>query len=119
MTVRRIVTNISTDRLSEAKRFYGDLLGLRVVMDQGWIVAFAADNLAAPQVSVATEGGSGTPVPDLSVEVDNLTEVHQRAVAMALRVEYGPVTEPWGVRRFYVRDPFGRLINILSHSHST
>ena len=40
------MTNISTDRLSEAKGFYGDLLGLRVVMDQGWIVTFAADNLA-------------------------------------------------------------------------
>jgi hypothetical protein len=40
------VTNISTDRLSEAKGFYGDLPGLRVVMDQGWIVTFAADNLA-------------------------------------------------------------------------
>ncbi|RVA10712.1 glyoxalase, partial [Mesorhizobium sp. M7A.F.Ca.CA.002.05.1.1] len=22
--------------------------------------------------------------------------------------------EPWGVRRFYVRDPCGRLVNILS-----
>ena len=30
-------------------------------------------------------------------------------------VEYGPANEPWGVRRFYVRDPFGRLVNILSH----
>jgi hypothetical protein len=27
----------------------------------------------------------------------------------------GPATEPWGVRRFYVRDPFGKLINILQH----
>jgi hypothetical protein len=26
--------------------FYGDLLGLRVVMDQGWTVRFAADNIA-------------------------------------------------------------------------
>ncbi|HYN27676.1 MAG TPA: glyoxalase, partial [Burkholderiales bacterium] len=24
-------------------------------------------------------------------------------------------SEPWGVRRFYVRDPFGKLINILQH----
>jgi len=31
------------------------------------------------------------------------------------RIEYGPVTEPWRVRRFYVRDPFGRLVNILEH----
>jgi catechol 2,3-dioxygenase-like lactoylglutathione lyase family enzyme len=30
-------------------------------------------------------------------------------------VEYGPKSEPWGVRRFYVRDPFGKLINILQH----
>ena len=30
-------------------------------------------------------------------------------------IEYGPVTEPWGVTRFYVRDPFGRLINVLEH----
>ena len=30
-------------------------------------------------------------------------------------IEYGPADEPWGVRRFYVRDPFGRLINILMH----
>ena len=30
-------------------------------------------------------------------------------------IEYGPADEPWGVRRFYVRDPFGKLVNILSH----
>lgn len=23
--------------------------------------------------------------------------------------------EPWAVRRFYVRDPFGKLINVLAH----
>ena len=37
---------------------------------------------------------------------------------MVRRVEYGPVTEPWGVRRFYVRDAFGRLHNILSHDEA-
>ena len=30
-------------------------------------------------------------------------------------IEYGPADEPWGVRRFYVRDPFGKLVNILAH----
>jgi hypothetical protein len=30
-------------------------------------------------------------------------------------IEYGPAEEPWGVRRFFVRDPFGKLINILEH----
>ncbi|WP_349769300.1 hypothetical protein [Bacillus sp. NTK071] len=30
-------------------------------------------------------------------------------------IEYGPTEEPWDVKRFYVKDPFGKLINILSH----
>jgi catechol 2,3-dioxygenase-like lactoylglutathione lyase family enzyme len=115
MAVRRIVSNIATDRLGDAVAFYRDILGLKVVMDQGWIVTLAADGPALPQVSVASEGGSGTPVPDLSIEVDDLAQVHQRVLVAGLHVEYGPVTEPWGVRRFYVRDPCGRLLNVLAH----
>lgn len=54
-------------------------------------------------------------MPDLSVEVDDVNEALRRVVEGGYAVEYGPVDEPWGVRRFYVRDPAGRLINILSH----
>ena len=84
-------------------------------MDHGWIVTFASPAQMAPQVSVATEGGSGTPVPDISIEVDDLDEVERRVREAGLVIEYGPTNEPWGVRRFYVRDPLGRLINILRH----
>jgi len=69
-----------------------------------------------PQLSVASERGSGTSVPDVSIEVDNPDEVHRRAVAGGFAIEYGPLGEPGGVRRFYVRDPFGRLVNVLSHT---
>jgi catechol 2,3-dioxygenase-like lactoylglutathione lyase family enzyme len=115
MAVKRIVANIATDHVEDAKAFYTDILGLNLVMDHGWILTFAAREAAAPQISIATEGGSGTPVPDLSIEVDNLGEVHQRVLAAGSSIEYGPTSEPWGVRRFYVRDPFGRLLNILAH----
>lgn len=115
MAVQRIVANIGTDDVASAKAFYCDILDMKVAMDLGWIMTFAAGSSAAAQVSVATEGGSGTSVPDLSIEVDNLDEVHQRVAEAGFAVEYGPVSEPWGVRRFYVRDPFGRLLNILMH----
>lgn len=118
MAVKRIVANIATDRIEEARAFYGDILGLRPVMDHGWIVTFAGDGLAAPQVSIASEGGAGTPVPDLSIEVDDLDSVLDRVRAKGLPVAYGPVHEAWGVRRFHVRDPFGRLLNILVHDES-
>jgi catechol 2,3-dioxygenase-like lactoylglutathione lyase family enzyme len=115
MAVRRIVANVAAQHIDAAKAFYGDALGMNIVMDLGWIITFAADGSALPQISVATEGGSGTPVPDLSIEVDDLADVHLRMQTAGFRIEYGPVTEPWRVRRFYVRDPFGRLVNILEH----
>ena len=115
MAVKRIVANITAETLEGAKSFYADILGLRMVMDQGWIMTFAAETSTSPQISIATEGGSGTPVPDISIEVDDLDEIHRRAVAAGFPIEYGPKRESWGVRRFYMRDPFGRLLNILTH----
>ncbi len=115
MTVKRIVANIACPRPMEAQSFYGDILGLGIVMDHGWIVTFASDALARAQVGFASEGGSGAPVPDLSVEVDDLDDIHAKILAAGIAIEYGPASEPWGVRRFFVRDPFGRLVNILVH----
>lgn len=115
MTVKRVVANIAAEQVGPARRFYGEVLGMALVMDLGWILTFAGAGSAAPQVSVATEGGSGMPVPDLSVEVDDLDEVRRRVLEAGFLIEYGPVREPWGVTRFYVRDPFGRLVNILAH----
>jgi lactoylglutathione lyase len=116
MIVKRIVTNIAASEVSKARRFYVDVLGLEVAMDLGWIVTFASSAQAQPQLTVAIEGGSGTPVPDISVEVDDLEEAARRVRQHGFAIEYGPVSEPWGVRRFYVRDPLGRLVNILAHA---
>ena len=115
MAVKRVVTNIGAEQVNRAKAFYGDVLDMQVVLDHGWILTFAADAPTPPQLSVAQEGGSGTPVPDISIEVDIFEDVYRRSVAAGLKIEYGPETEPWGVRRFFVRDPVGRLINILVH----
>ena len=115
MAVLRIVTNIAAESIEAARAFYGGILDMEVAMDLGWIVTFTTAASTTPQISVAMEGGSGTSVPDISIEVDNLDEVYRRAVSGGFSIEYGPAEEPWGVRRFYVRDPFGRLLNILTH----
>ncbi|MGC8100480.1 VOC family protein [Metapseudomonas otitidis] len=115
MNVKRIVANIATADPSVVDGFYRDLLGLELVMDHGWIRTYAGPERMTVQVSFASEGGSGTPVPDLSIEVDDLDEALRRVQAHQVPVEYGPVQEPWGVRRFHVRDPLGRLVNILQH----
>ena len=115
MKVKRIVANLYTDYPSTAKKFYGDILGLDVLMDMDWIVTYGNETKMATQISIASEGGSGTAVPDLSIEVDDVDATFAMMQQAGFIVEYGPVNEPWGVRRFYVRDPFGKLVNILAH----
>ena len=116
MKVQRIVANIETADVAAADAFYRGVLALDVVMDHGWLRTYASDSRMRVQVSFASQGGSETPVPDLSIEVDDLAEALRRVQASGIRVEYGPVDEPWGVRRFYVRDPLGKLVNILQHA---
>jgi catechol 2,3-dioxygenase-like lactoylglutathione lyase family enzyme len=98
-----------------AEKFYGDILGLELLMDMSWIRTYGSQTKMSVQVSFMSEGGSGTPVPDLSIEVDDLDTAFNKFKSGGFEVNYGPVVEPWGVRRFFVRDPFGRLVNVLSH----
>jgi uncharacterized glyoxalase superfamily protein PhnB len=79
-------------------------------MDHGWITTFGAARSMNVQLSIASEGGSGT-------EVDDLDAAFEAMSASGFPIEYGPADEPWGVRRFYVRDPFGKLVNILVHKN--
>ena len=115
MTVLRIVANIGTSSIGDVRRFYETLFDMTVGMDHGWIVTLMSGQRAETQISIAQEGGSGTPVPDLSIEVSNVDEVFERATAHGFPIAYGLTDEPWGVRRFHLRDPAGKLVNILAH----
>ena len=115
MKVKRIVSNVATPDVDKANAFYREILGLKVLMDLGWIRTYGSSAKMTIQVSVMSEGGSGTAVPDISIEVDDVEDALMRVRKAGIAIEYGPATEPWGVRRFFVRDPFGKLINILQH----
>jgi len=115
MAVKRIVANVAADAAGDVAAFYAELFDLEVAMDFGWIVTLVSGETATVQMSVASEGGSGTPVPDMSIEVDDVDAVHARAEARGAEIVYALTDEPWGVRRFYLRDPAGKLVNVLSH----
>lgn len=116
MKVKRIVPNIDTRNVREAKIFYHEVLGLDILMDHEWIVTYGSDDEMKVQISFASQGGSSTPTPDLSIEVDDVDICFERMMSAGFQVEYGPIDEPWGVRRFFVRDPFNKLINIIAHT---
>ena len=115
MTVKRIVSNIKCETPQAVANFYADLFDLNVVMDQGWIITLASGDTANVQVSMASEGGSGTDVPDMSIEVTDIDDTYARAKAAGHTIAYEIRDEPWGVRRFYVVDPAGKVLNVLAH----
>jgi uncharacterized glyoxalase superfamily protein PhnB len=47
--------------------------------------------------------------------VDDVDEVHARAVAAGADIVYPLTDEEWGLRRFFVRDPDGAILNITQH----
>jgi len=115
MTVKRIVLDIATPQVAEVCGFCQTLFDLDPVMDMGWIATLASGHTAPVQISIASEGGAGAPVPDATIEVDNLDEVYDRAKTAGHRIVYDLTTEAWGVRRFFLRDPAGKILNVMAH----
>lgn len=52
----------------------------------------------------------------MSIEVDDVDDVHARAVASGAEIVYPLTDEPWGLRRFFVRDPNGIVVNVTQHA---
>ena len=117
MTIRRIVPNIhagSDEAIATNRDFYG-LLGFEQVMDMGWVTTMASPANPTAQISFFTEEATGPVVPDLSVEVEDVDAVYAQVAASGAEIVRELKDEDWGVRRFFVRDPGGRVVNVLTH----
>ena len=111
-----MVPHLHADDTEASRSFYTDFLGFDVAMDLGWIVTFASPTNPAAQVNLY--GRAALPAslqPQLSIEVDDVDAVHAEAVRRGIEIVHPLTDEPWGVRRFFARDPGGNVVNILSH----
>ncbi|MFC0600479.1 VOC family protein [Streptomyces palmae] len=114
MAIRRVVPNIQSEAVDESREFYG-LLGFEEVMDLGWIVTLASPSHPAEQVSFLAGDKTAPVIPDVSVEVDDVDAAYAAMKESGAEIVHPLQNEEWGVRRFFVRDPNGRVINVLSH----
>lgn len=118
MAVRRIVPNVFDSDPDATREFYAGVFDLDVAMDLGWIATLASAESPSAQLSVfGTDGEEGRD-PFVSIEVDDVDQVHDAAVAAGHEIVYSLRDEEWGVRRFMLRDPAGRVVNVLSHPHA-
>ncbi|HYR22815.1 MAG TPA: VOC family protein [Chthoniobacterales bacterium] len=115
MSVKRVVPDIVSARIEESRKFYTEFLGFDVAMDMGWVLTFASPSNPTAQITLVREAEKTKPQPNLSIEVDDVDAAHGKAVTLGLQIVYPLTDEPWGVRRFFVADPNGVIINVLSH----
>jgi catechol 2,3-dioxygenase-like lactoylglutathione lyase family enzyme len=111
-----ITANLSVADLAEARDFYVDFLGLSVEgFDLGWVV-----NLQSPDgravVQLVTRDETAQVNSAISVHVgDEVEAAYEEAERRGFEIVHPLTTEPWGVRRFFVRAPDGNVINIVNH----
>jgi len=115
VAVKRIKPNILSERFDESRSFYTGVFGLDEAEGLDWILFFGTEQREV-QVSVMKLDIKAHVHPDISIEVDDVDEVHRRAVAAGAEVVYPLTDEDWGLRRFFLRDPNGAVINVTEHA---
>jgi predicted enzyme related to lactoylglutathione lyase len=116
--ILRIVPNIYSNNIEKSRQFYTDFLDMKLVMDMEWILTFASKENPNSQLSILQFDKKGEPdnsATFLSIEVSDIDALYERAKSLKCDIVYPITDEPWGVRRFFVKEPNGATINLLAH----
>jgi len=114
MNIRRIVPDLHGDPAA-TREFYEQVVGLELGMDLGWIIGFCSPTNETAQLQVISEDATAPVSPDVSIEVEDVDAVHAKAVEGGHEIVHPLTDEPWGVRRFCVREANGAVINVMQH----
>ena len=119
MEIRRAMPVLVTEDPGAAREFYVDYLGFRVGMDQPGLLMLVSTSTPTTQLIVAWETPDALDPDvctlDVSIEVADVDAAWDEALAGELEIVRPIRDEPWGIRRFFVRDPAGHVLNIASH----
>ena len=115
MNIRRVVLNIQSNSFDENRKFYENLIGLEVGMDLGWIMTFGSPSNPTAQLTILKKDLTASVNPNLTIEVEDVEAIHANAIKNGLNIVHPLTDEPWGVRRFFVLDPNGQVVNVMSH----
>jgi catechol 2,3-dioxygenase-like lactoylglutathione lyase family enzyme len=116
MDIKRIHPYAQSADPEVARDFYVGVFGLKVAMEEP-VLALLSPHVPSAQL-IITPRGMETPKADFGIDVGDGAAVdvaHERARAMGMRIVYPVTNEPWGVRRFFVEDPDGHIVNVLAH----
>jgi predicted enzyme related to lactoylglutathione lyase len=108
ISINRIVPNIFSLDVENSKQFYMGFLEMALVMDMEWILTFASKDNPSSQISILQfdkKGKLDNSATFLSIEVSDIDKLYERAIKQNIEIVYPITDEPWGVRRFFVKEP--------------
>ncbi|MGH2428214.1 MAG: VOC family protein [Candidatus Limnocylindria bacterium] len=99
--------------LEDARRFYVDLLGLAVLMEEpGYLRIGNADGWHIGMEEVPDRIGSAG--IEIVLRVEDVDAAYERLTAEGVAFETEPQDMPWGARHAWLRDPSGYRLSIYS-----
>ncbi len=114
MRVVRIIPDLTVASVAATADFYAGFLGLnREDLGLGWVTRYVAPSGA--NLQVLTHDAHASVAPEVSIAVDDVDAAYAEARRRGVDIVYPLTREPWGVRRLFVRDPDGHVLNILQH----
>lgn len=115
MRVTGVIADLHVADIDSARSFYTDYLGLSVEeFNLGWVARYTSPDTGA-NVQLVTHDATAPENPVVSLKVDDVEAALHEAQQRGYEIVHPLTTEPWGVRRFFVRAPDGNILNIVQH----
>ena len=118
----RILTNICSNDLPKSKRFYVELLGLKVKYSSDWYIQLCSPENLEVEYGIILQDHELVPkafqqAPSgmyVTFVVNNVDVIYEKALELNIPIIQKPKNEFYGQRRFLTQDPNGCLIDICS-----
>jgi predicted enzyme related to lactoylglutathione lyase len=116
MRITGIIADLQVADIESAKQFYTDYLGLSTEgFNMGWVARYISPDTGT-RVQLLTRDATAPEDPVVSVLTSDVEAAYEEAQQFGFEIVHPLTTEPWGVRRFFVRAPDGNVFNIVNHA---
>ncbi len=112
---------VVTDRPAEVAAFYQQHFDLQITLDIGWFICVRRGD-ADWELAIVQRGHESVPAAVNALRdstnvfgfiVEDADKTAAALVEGGVQLEGEPVTEVWGQRHFFVRDPEGSWIDVI------
>ena len=112
---------VVTEKLAESRDFYARL-GFEVVFEASWFVYLTVSGDSSSGIAfMSPDHPSRPPGPEsfsgdgilLTLQVEDSAGEHERLRGAGIELDHPLTDEPWGQRRFGLRDPAGVWVDVV------